>query len=82
MVYVGKNIYQYDRMKMSHMVAESIEELHEMAANIGVAKRHFQNKPGKPHYDICQKMKKKAIELGASEVSDKEIILLFRRIAF
>lgn len=53
MVYVGKNIYKYGRMKMSHMAADTLDELHEMAVKIGVAKRHFQNKKGKPHYDIC-----------------------------
>lgn len=82
MVYIGKNEYRYGRMKMSHMAAETLEELHEMAQKIGVSKRHFQNKFGKPHYDICQKMKKKAIELGAMEVSDKELIKLFQRIVF
>jgi len=68
-------------MLMSHMAADTIEELHQMAQEVGVAKRHFQNKQGKPHYDICKQNKLKAIELGAIEVNDREIIELYRALA-
>lgn len=78
MVYVGTREYKYGRMIMSHMAADSLEELHEMAQSIGVAKKHFQNKKGKPHYDICKQNKKKAIKLGAKEVDDRKIIELFQ----
>lgn len=65
-------------MKMSHMAADSLDELHEMAQKISVQKKHFQNKEGKPHYDICKQNKLKAIELGAIEVDDRKIIELYR----
>jgi predicted alpha/beta superfamily hydrolase len=78
MVYVGKNEYRYGRMILHHMAADTLEELHSMAEHIGVRK-HFQNKPGKPHYDICKSNKAKAIAAGAIEVEDREIIKLFRR---
>ena len=81
MLYVGKNEYKYGRMIMSHMVADTLEELHLMAENIGIAKRHFQNKKGKPHYDICKQNKQKALELGAIEVDDRDLIRLFRALA-
>jgi hypothetical protein len=81
MVYVGKNEYKYGRMIMSHMVADTLEELHLMAENIWIAKRHFQNKKGKPHYDICKQNKQKALELGAIEVDDRDLIRLFRALA-
>ena len=54
MVYVGKRKWKLNKMLMSHMAADSLDELHKMAQNVGVAKRHFQDKVGKPHYDICQ----------------------------
>lgn len=79
MVYIGKNEYKYKRMIMSHMAADSIEELHEMATKLGIDNKHFQNKPGKPHYDICKSKKELAIsQFGAIEVNDREIIKLFR----
>lgn len=65
MVYIGTRKYPYGRMLMSHMAADTLEELHEMADRIGVNRKHFQYKPGRPHYDICQKKKAKAIEFGA-----------------
>lgn len=60
-------------MVMCHMVADTIEELHEMATALGVRK-WFQDKPNKPHYDICLQRKMQAIKLGAKEVTSKELL--------
>lgn len=67
-VYVDDMEAKYGRMKMCHMLADSDEELHEMAARIGVARRWHQ-KPGTPrsHYDIC--LSKKALALAAGAVA-------------
>lgn len=73
-VYVGKREYPYGRMLMSHMASADIESLHKMADAIGVNRKWFQNKKNHPHYDVSKGMKQKAVELGAVEVSDKEII--------
>ena len=81
MVYIGKREWKLNRMLMSHMAADSLDELHKMAQDIGVAKRHFQDKVGKPHYDICKQNKKKAIELGAIEVDDRKLIELYRALS-
>ncbi len=80
MVYVGKNQYPLGRMKMCHMVASTLDELHLIAGKIGVDRRHFQDKPGKhPHYDVCLAKKKLAIEIGAEEVSDKDIVTFLKK---
>lgn len=65
-------------MLMSHMIGDSLDELHQMAQAIGVDKKHFQNKKGKPHYDVCQTMKQKAIKLGAIEINDREIVRILK----
>ena len=36
------------RMKMCHMVADSYEEMHDMASKLGV-RRYFQDHPKHPH---------------------------------
>ncbi len=77
MVYVGTREYKYGRMIMSHMAADTVSELHSMAKSIGVHRRHFQDKKGKPHYDICRQRKLKAINLGAIEVDDRKLIALY-----
>lgn len=76
MVLIGKRKYKYGRMFLSHMVSDDINELHSMAARIGVDKKHFQNSK-RPHYDICQEKKKLALLYGANEVDDRTIVTLF-----
>lgn len=59
----------FGNMKMSHMIADSTQELLDMATKIGVAQKWIQSK-GKPteHFDICISKRKLAIEYGAIEV--------------
>lgn len=77
MVYVGKREYRYKGMVMSHMVADSLEELHQIAELLGIRK-YFQNKENKPHYDVCRAYKIKAINLGAKEIDDRDIVRILR----
>lgn len=67
---------RYGRMKMSHMVADTVEELHDMADKIGVARRwvqHADKGKGWVHYDISMSARKKAVENGAVEISLREL---------
>lgn len=59
---------------MCHMLADTSEELHEMARRIGVARRWCQ-KPGtwQEHYDICLTKRATAVELGAKEITQAEM---------
>lgn len=58
-----------------HMVASSIEELHEFAESIGVKKCWYENKRGKnqPHYDIKGYSITKALRNGAELVTRREL---------
>lgn len=78
--YVDDMKAPYGRMIMCHLVADSDEELHAMAAKIGVARRWHQ-KPGTDHshYDICMSKRAKAVTLGAKEVTMRDIGLLIRQ---
>ena len=78
MVYIGKRKWKYRNMLMSHLIADTLEELHAMAKALGINTIHFQNKPNQPHYDICQAKKKIAISMGVQEISDKQIILILK----
>ena len=73
MVYVGTREYKFGRLKLSHMIADNLEELHEMANKLGCSK-WFQNEGKYPHYDVSKNNKKKAIELGAKLVNDRDLI--------
>jgi hypothetical protein len=79
-VYVGDIEYPFGRMLMSHMVADTNEELHAMADKIGVARKWFQGAPKHilEHYDICKSKKTLAISFGAIPMSDREIVKKFK----
>jgi hypothetical protein len=59
---------QFRRMKMSHMIADTIEELHEFAARIGMARAWFQG----DHYDVSKAKRDLAIKLGAVPISMRQ----------
>lgn len=73
-VYIDDMNFKYGRMIMCHMIADSIDELHIMAGQIGINRKWYQNKPNRPHYDICLSKKALAIKLGAVEINSKELI--------
>ena len=78
MVYIGSREYKYRGMLMSHMIADTIDELHKMAELIGVDKKHFQNKTARQHYDICKSKKKLAFKNGAIECTEKRLMSILK----
>lgn len=79
-VYVDDMFAPYRRMLMCHMVADDVEELHQMADKIGVARKWYQG----DHYDICKAKREQAIRLGAKAVSRMDlgrIVIAQRRAA-
>jgi len=70
---------RFGRMKMSHMQADTTEELLDVADRIGVDRRHLQY-PGtrKEHFDVCQIKRALAIEAGAIPLTMKELARRFR----
>ena len=60
-----------------HLIASSIEELHQFANKIGLNKCYYQNPKKKrhPHYDIMSAdIHEKVFENGAQLVTNKEIV--------
>jgi len=74
MVYIDNINISFGRMIMNHMIADTTEELLAMADKIGVNRKWIQE-PGtnREHFDICLSKKKKAISLGAKEISMREL---------
>jgi Protein of unknown function (DUF4031) len=56
---------QFGRMKMSHMIADTEEELHTMADKIGLNRRWYQG----DHYDVAMITRTKAVAFGAVEIT-------------
>jgi len=77
MVYVDGVKNAYGRMKMCHMMADSLSELHAMASAIGLKREWFQE-GSTPHYDICQAKRRLAILHGAVEADRAKVVELIR----
>ena len=62
-----------------HMAADTLDELHAMAAKIGMRRTWFQGKnPRHPHYDLVKSRRDLAVALGAKEVSGRDLVLMWR----
>ena len=65
--------------RFCHLLADTRDELHAMAEALGVPHRYFQDHPWRWHHDLPEPLRARAIELGAREVSLREVGLLLRR---
>ena len=73
-VYVDNMRAPYGRMVMCHMIADTEAELHAMADRISVARRWYQG----DHYDICLAKRALAVNHGAREVTQRQLVKLLR----
>ncbi len=56
----------------SHMTADTLEELHALAARIGLQREWFQPHWSAPHYDLTESKREKALAAGAVFVPARE----------
>lgn len=78
-VYVDNAKNKYGRMLMCHMIADTTNELLDMAEIINVSVKWIQN-PGeqREHFDICHSKRRLAVEHGAIELSTKELLKIIK----
>lgn len=79
-VYVDNAIHPFGRMVMCHMMADTTEELLEMADRIGVARKWLQRAGTTyEHFDISKGKRAEAVKAGAVEVRSRDLGLLMKR---
>lgn len=66
---------KFGRMKMSHMIADTEEELHAMADWLGLDRVHYQG----DHYDISLGYRGLAVLHGAVEITMRELAIKMRK---
>jgi len=67
-------IGQFGRMKMSHMIADTRDELITMAEKIGVQTKWIQSyDTPREHFDISMTKRAAAIKAGAIEITYREL---------
>lgn len=62
-----------------HLLADTRDELHEMADNLDIPRRFFQDHPWRWHHDLPAHLRVRAVELGAQELTMHEVGALLRR---
>ena len=60
---------RFGQMKMSHMIADTEDELHQMADKIEVRRKWYQG----DHYDISLSKRRLAVLYGAEEITIREL---------
>lgn len=77
MIYVDDMFAAFGRMRMSHLVADSEDELLAMVDTIGVQRKWRQGTPGKDdHFDIARSKRELAIAAGAIPISYRTLALM------
>jgi hypothetical protein len=67
--------------RWSHLLADDPVELHAMAARLGIPPRGYQRhrrSPALNHYDLPERLRLQAIELGAVAITWRELARLTR----
>jgi hypothetical protein len=76
-VYVDDADTLWRGRRWAHLMADTLPELHAMAARLGIPMRAFQNRTSGAHYDVTAELRLRAIELGAVAISrhrDRELV--------
>lgn len=61
-----------------HLLADEREELHAMAAALGMPRRSFSDHPWRWHYDLPAHLRGRAVQLGAREVDMHAVGVMLR----
>jgi len=79
-VYVDSMNAKFGMMIMCHMIADTKEELLEMADKIGVQRKWIQEEgTWMEHFDVSKGAKQKALANGAIEIGWREYALQLRK---
>ena len=77
-VYVDNQRIRYGWMRMSHLLADTSEELREMACALDLRPYIQHSGTWKEHLDVSQGKRALAIRLGAVPVTVREIVAVAR----
>ena len=68
-VYVDDPVILWRGRRWAHLMADTLDELHAMATQLGLPRRAFQDKPSGAHYDVTVEMREHALQLGTTAIS-------------
>ncbi|HRN62278.1 MAG TPA: DUF4031 domain-containing protein [Luteimonas sp.] len=79
-VYVDDAVTLWRGERWAHLMADTLDELHDFAARLGIPRHAFQDKTSGAHYDVPAPMREQAIALGALPISRHVDRALVRRV--
>lgn len=68
-VYIDDAVHAWRDQRWAHLLADTLDELHAMAARLGIPRRAFQNKLSGAHYDVPATLRAQAIAFGTVPIS-------------
>ena len=68
-VYVDDAVTLWRGHRWAHLMADSLDELHDFAARLGLRREKFQDKTSGAHYDVPAPLREEALRLGAVAIS-------------
>lgn len=69
------------QMKVSHLIADTAAELHDVADRVGLKRKWFQANASTPHYDISKGLRERAIkEFGVIPLNLKSFAAKLREL--
>lgn len=74
-VYVDNPVWEWRGRLWCHLLADSLEELHSFANELGLKPEWFQKKARFPHYDVTENLREKALKLGAVAANNRTICM-------
>lgn len=74
-VYVDELVWESRGRLWCHLLSDGAEELHRFALRLGLPRSAFHTRPGRPwrdHYDVPDALRRRAVQLGALEITFHE----------
>ena len=78
MVYVDHARIPYGRMLMSHLMADTPEELREIAGKLKIEDYIQYTGTPKEHLDVSESKRTEAIRMGAASVTGRQLAAIIR----
>lgn len=77
-VYVDAAIHRWRDKLWCHLIADDEAELHEFAQRLGLKREWYQTQSILCHYDIPEHTRTIAVELGAIQLTRKQMVIRIR----
>lgn len=78
MVYIDNAGVERHGQRWSHLVADSLEELHNFAELLALPRRWFHAAAKYPHYDVTASVRQRALLVGAQPGTRRQVIACAR----